>query len=322
MGKHNRSRVLIVGGAGYIGARFASALCAHSDVVVTARSLSVERKQWLDRHAGKIDCLLFNSAIDKRLPVEGEFDCIINLASPSAAEAALHEEASCQQALQTVRACIELMKIGSAARLIHFSSFHVYGAHQQILYSENDQLRPTQSYGRIHLHCEQLLNDESNAWPIFIVRPTNIVGIPAHGELGAQSSLVFLDLCKQAMQAGYLSLRSNGSAYRDFVTMMDAIDALTILLTAPPASLSNGGVLNLASGTTLSLSDLAKQVQSEAQIIAARPVGINFGSGTDSFPQPFHVTNERLCALGWQPHNMLHAEIRQALDFFSTRVMV
>lgn len=311
--------VLIVGGLGYFGSRLAAALGNQSDVLVTSRSLSAEREQWLRATAGTINRVQFDSAEHQNLPTGESFDCIINVASPSAAEVARATDLIREHALRTIRACLDLMKAGRAARLIHFSSFHVYGSHHQTRFSEEDIPEPTHPYGEVHLQCERAIADESDGLPVFIVRPTNIVGAPAHADLGPQSALVFLDLCRQAIETQRLSLRSNGKAYRDFVTMKDAIEAVRKLLSAPGSTTPSGGLtLNLASGTAHPLEELAKQIQLEANRLKGYQVAINFGSGQDSFSEPFRVANDRLRTLGWQPRNDLRGEIRQTLEFFTS----
>lgn len=312
-----RRRVLIVGGLGYFGARLASALGVESDVTVTSRSLSADRRRWLEKNEGSIKSVHFDSAAQQNLPVDGKFDCIVNLALPGAAEVSRDRDSSREQALRTVRACLSLLKSGGATRLIHFSTFHVYGAHRQALFSEEDVTRPTHPYGELHQQCEQLLTAESDGQPVFIVRPTNIVGAPAHGDLGPQGALVFLDLCRQAMQERQLSLRSNGRAYRDFVTMSDAINSVTLLLSlARHAAAPGAFVMNLASGTALPLDELARKIQAEAEGLTGESIAVNFGVNLDSLSEPFQVTNERLHALGWQPLNGMGDEIRQTLEFF------
>jgi UDP-glucose 4-epimerase len=314
MGDIQTKNFLIVGGLGFVGARLASALSQTSSVVVTSRSLSEERKRWLDKHANQIKWISFDSSKQEHLPSEDKVDCIINLAMPSAAEASKDYKKSLDLALTTVRSCLELAR-NQRTRLIHFSTFHVYGSHGQSVFTEENNLEPTHPYGQIHLRCEQELWEFIDELPIFIVRPTNIVGFPSHADLGVQSSLIFLDLCRQCIENGEIRLRSNGLAYRDFVPMKDAINAVELISAQPVNTLIQ--VLNLSSGIAMRLDDLAQQIQKEAEAIAKRNVPITLGDGVDSFNIPFNVSNERLQSIGWKPKKILREEIKQTLKFFS-----
>jgi nucleoside-diphosphate-sugar epimerase len=119
----SKKRYLLVGGAGYFGSRLAEAL--EGEVVVTQRSSAPERVAWAREHSLEIVSYDSNTS---GLNVVGDFDVIVNLASPGAAEAANEPEAAMQRAQRTAEDCLRLLKAGRAGRLLHFSTFHVYGA--------------------------------------------------------------------------------------------------------------------------------------------------------------------------------------------------
>lgn len=315
MAEGRRRRVLIAGGLGYVGSRLASALSSEALVIVTSRMLSAEREAWLKEHS-HITRVEFDSGSQDQLPVEGGVDCIVNLATPSASEATRDESAALELGLRTVRACLELAK-RSRADLIHFSTFHVYGAHKRERFSEDDPASPTNAYGRVHERCEQAAFGVVLDGPAWIVRPTNIVGAPAHADLGPQSSLIFLDLCQQAAKDHRLSLRTNGRAYRDFVSMSDAIRAVEILLNHEKSGPTRSGrVLNLSSGKAMRLDELARSIQHESGKAIGAEVSAEFGDGIDFFSEPFEVANERLRATGWEPHGSIKGDIRDTIGFF------
>jgi len=297
-------RLLIVGGTGYFGARLAAALQPDHDVILTQRTTSVLRSEWITRTG--LQVLSFDSARDASLPLKGEVDAVINLAAPGAAEAANDPEAARARALATVQACMQCLDAGKAVRLVHFSTFHVYGAGGRAQYAETDAPSPIHPYGEIHLACEQALQNDPRAWR---VRPTNLVGAPAHSDLGNQARLLFLDLCRQAA-GGAMKLHNDGQSFRDFLPFDDAIQAVKHLLTAPAQT---ERLFNLASGTSMRLDAVASLIQA---VTPSRP-SIEFGTGQDAFRAPFTVTTERLQHLGWQPRASLADEARAMVQFFS-----
>jgi nucleoside-diphosphate-sugar epimerase len=296
-------RCLIVGGSGYIGARLAEALSAQYNVVVTRRGASPVRDAWA-RRAG-IEVIGFDSARDAAISVSGDFDAVINLAMPGAAEAGRDVEAS-TKAVASVSAALQLLQSGRCGRLIHFSSFHVYGGAGRQHYSEDDVPAPAHPYGQIHLECERLMLAQTGT---LVVRPSNMVAAPAHADLGDQSRLLFLDLCRQAA-AGALRLHNDGLSYRDFLPFDDVLAAVHCLLAAP---LAGTRLFNIARGQSQRLDEVARLIQAAV----AAPIDLAFGDGQDAFRLPFTISIDRMAALGWQPSASLSDETRRIIAFFS-----
>jgi len=296
-------RYLVVGGSGYIGARLAQDLALDSQVVVTRRTQSQARAEWLARAGlGAVD---FDSAAQDSLPVTGSFDAVVNLAMPAASQAARDPLACRAYAIAAAQACLRLLTDGRAKRLLHFSSFHVYGGAARAHYSEEEPAAPQHPYGEIHLACERLVLAHPNT---LVLRPSNIVAAPAHADLGEQASLLVMDLCRQAAR-GAMRLNNDGLSYRDLLPFDDAAAAVRLLLAGQfPA----GQALNLAQGQARRLDDVARLIQR----VAGQPT-LEFGTGRDSFRQPFSISTARLQALGWRPSAELADEVRQAISFFA-----
>jgi nucleoside-diphosphate-sugar epimerase len=298
-------RYLILGGAGYFGARLAQALRTDSTVTVTARRASDVRTKWSLTHG--IELVPYDSSDPARFDFEGEFDAIINLAMPGAAEAGANPEVAQTRGLATAQQCQRWLQEGRTGRLVHFSTFHVYGAGGRENYNEVDVPAPMHPYGQAHLACEQLLSDESRA---YVVRPSNMVGCPAHADLGDQAKLLFLDLCRQTV-SGELRMGNDGLSYRDFIPFEDAIQAVKRLLKVEHTA---HRLFNLAQGMATRLDEAARLIQNSA---APKAVRISLGNGSDAFRTPFYVNTTRLQELGWKAQASLHDEARNTIRFFT-----
>lgn len=296
-------RYLIVGGAGYFGARLAEALMAEAKVTITQRSISPARSTWIKRTGLK--AIAFDSAKCAQFPDVGSFDSIINLAMPGAVEAARDPETGRTRALATANACLQLLDEGRAARMVHFSTFHVYGGANRNRYEENDMLAPISPYGHIHLETERMVLEHEH---VVAVRPTNMVGAPAHSDLGDQVKLFFLDLCRQAA-SGAMKLQNDGLSYRDFIPFDDAIAAVRLLLTT---KMGERRLFNLARGEAVRLDAVAQFIRQAARNVPA----IEFGTGQDTVRRPFTVSIERLKTLGWEPRASLSGEAARIVKFF------
>lgn len=296
-------RCLIVGGCGYIGARLAQALATEHKVVVTRRTSSLLRDAWVER--ARLEVVDFDSASNAGLSVSGDFDAVINLAMPGAAEATRDPQVPFK-ARASVDACLQLLNTGRAGRLIHFSSFHVYGRAGNARYAEDDVADPAHPYGRIHLDCERMLLTHPD---VLVLRPTNMVAEPAHADLGDQSKLLFLDLCRQAA-SGTIRLHNDGLSFRDFLPFDDVLSAIRVLL---GCDVSGARLFNIAQGQSQRLDEVARLIQAASNA----PVAVTFGAGQDAFRLPFSVSIERMAALGWRPLSPLIDETRRIIQFFS-----
>jgi len=309
------SRILIVGGLGLVGAQLARQFGSTAEAWVTYRSLSPEREQWLKQQQGRVVGVPYDSARDESIKVTGDFAAIINVALPGAAESGRDPAGSQTAALRTAEACLQLLETGRAQRLIHFSSFHVYGPQSRPIYHESDAVNPQHPYGRNHQACEQRLLERGAGRRIFILRPTNIVGAPAHGDLREQARLLVLDLCQQAVKTGCLNLHNDGKSYRDFLPLTDALSAVRLLLTLEDHNLPV--ILNMAGSKAWSIAALAQEIRAATEMILGAAPPITWGTGHDAFREPFTVSTARLRGMGWQPQGGLRSEIGAALQFFA-----
>ena len=300
-------RLLLVGGSGYFGARLAEALAEEWDVAVTVRSDTPARAAWLADSG--IASFRYDSSIDAALP-GGDYAAIVNLAMPGAQAAGKDAEAAMAQGLSVADACITALREGRAGRLIHFSTFHVYGGEAAALYTEDMPKAPGHPYGRTHLAIEEHLLGSDVAGRIAILRPTNMVGTPAHRDLGEQAGLIFLDLCRQIAGSGAMVLRNDGRSYRDILPFGDAIAAVDLLLRATSGW---NDIFNLGAGEAVTMRALAETIAAAAP----RPVAITYGDGTDAFRSPFRVDISRLSALGWSPSASIADEARRTIAAFA-----
>lgn len=298
---------LVVGGAGYFGSRLAEALGDDYDVSVTYRSNDAIRDAWLQTSG--VSALHFDSDSSHTLGVAEPVDLLVNLATPGAREAARDPALAKERATKTIGLCGKMLQEGQAKRLIHFSTFHVYGGDPVAHYHEDMPCQPGHPYGQIHLELERIVGSWADTHAAFILRASNMVGAPAHLSLGDQAGLVFLDLCRQAAQLGQMRLGNDGGSYRDLLPFADAISAVRALANADDEA---DRVLNLAAGNAMSLRELAEAMKAASE----NAISISYGDGKDAFRSQFCIDTSRLRALGWAPGLDMRSEIEQAFEAF------
>lgn len=201
------SKLLLLGGAGYIGTHLSQKLKSNgfSKVVVGSR------------HAPsvggiKVDITDKSSAQQIRA---GGFDFIINLTGQISRpiDACLHQNTLGIQNL--VAAC------GENCTLVHLSSVGVYGSGASA--DETSLCNPETPYSTLKLAAENLLINGLDPNQRLVVRLSNIYG-------SSQPKGVFAYLRRSALSDNFLEFNNNGSLVRSFLHVEDLASALLVLL--------------------------------------------------------------------------------------------
>lgn len=166
----------------------------------------------------------------------------------------------------------------------------VYGAPATAPFSEADEPRPSNDYGRIKLEEEALLADADI--PFTALRLANPYGA-AQAQPGARHGVV--GAWMRAIRAGEpLTIYGDGSTRRDFVYIDDVTDAIASAVEREAA-----GAVNIGSGVGTSLAELLAAVSVAA---APREVEVRWepARGIDAPDNWLDVRRARE-HLGWAP---------------------
>ncbi len=139
---------------------------------------------------------------------------------------------------------------------VHISTSEVYGSATTPLMSEEHPLNPMSPYAAAKCGADRLVHSywATYGLPTVIVRPFNNFGPHQHLE-----KLVprFITSC---LLGEPLRLHGDGQASRDWMYVGDHCHALDLILHAPPKKMA-GQVLNIGTGVSYSISDIAKVVK-------------------------------------------------------------
>lgn len=269
------SRILITGGAGFIGFNLAAHLTRQGHRVVSVDDLSPQVHLDPDRSRARLAGTLIEADIldDTALDRVGDVDAVVHLAAETGVgqsmyETERYERVNVQGTGRVARWCA-----ARGAHLVFFSSRAVYGegrygcpAHPEtdgtccesarpLASREDDPLAPVSVYGRTKLDGERLATRRAaDAMPLTIVRPQNVIGAgqalhnPYTGVLAA-----FLARLKEGRP---VQIYGDGSATRDFVHVGDVSRLVSALLADPPP-VGTPRVVNCGSGRRTSLTELA-----------------------------------------------------------------
>ncbi len=312
-------RVLITGGLGFIGLNVAPAfLAAGAQVRILNRSAHPLALKWLgqiaDGHPVEVCQGNIGDGDGMRAWLAG-VDVVVNLAGESGAVKSLQEARSDMQVnvaghltlLDTVRT------IGALPRVVFVSSRLVYGVTGSTPVAEERPARPTSLYGLHKLTVEHYhrIHWEQYGIPSTILRLTNPYGpfqLPHRLHYGVVNRFIMT-----AIQGGTITLFGDGGQLRDYVFAADVAEAL---LRACVEERAVGQVLNVGSGVSVGVGEVARRIVAAA------------GSGSvESAPWPHDEqkveTGDFLCdtsrireILGWQARTDLDDGLRLTVQSY------
>jgi nucleoside-diphosphate-sugar epimerase len=125
-------------------------------------------------------------------------------------------------------------------------------------------------------------------------------------------NLLVHDLCRQAAQSDTIMLRSDARTCRDLMALRDVVAVLKRVVEFPDMT---SGTYLLASGTTLSLADIASLVARLAADEFDKTCSVQFGEPGIDTPPTFTLHSRRLRKLGIDIPQHRDDEIRDLLRY-------
>lgn len=268
----NAPRILVTGGAGYIGSHTCKALAANGFQPVTYDNLFLGHRdavRWGPFVHGDI---LDTQTLAEALRFHG-ISAVIHFAAlayvgESVGAPSRYYRTNVVGTLSLLEAC----RTAGVRHVVFSSSCATYGIPDCLPIRESTQQLPINPYGRTKLIVEDMLADEANAYGLQFVslRYFNAAGADLQIELGErhepETHIVPLAILAAMHRTGALPVYGDdyptpdGTCVRDFVHVSDLADAHVRAL---DYLLSGGGNLavNLGSGTGTSILDLLGAVE-------------------------------------------------------------
>lgn len=304
-------RTLCTGGSGFIGSNLVEALLQRGDEVTVLDDFS----------AGKMSNL--ETVIDRVNIVKGsvtDLDLLRNLTSEN--DVVFHLAVQCLMVCNrdpilahevnntgTFNVCQATKEKGK--KLVYISSSEVYGTCQYVPMDEQHPTNPQSIYGLTKLVGEQYVQLFNNIYgvPAVIVRPFNAYGRNHREDSYACVITAFI---KRLEQGKPPIIEGTGEQSRDFTYVTDTADGIILL-----SSLSNGETVNIGSGSSTTIKQLA---QTLLRIYDMNPDNITY---TDPRPNDVFKLNADITLAtskyGYRPKVSLEDGLRKYVEWFKTR---
>ena len=303
-------RVLVTGGAGFVGSRLARALVERGASVIVLDDLSTGRRELLP---GGLAEFVHGSVTDMATVercVEGAhyvFHLAVRNIILSTRE--LRDDYAVNIG-GTLNVLMAARASGVLQRLVYTSSVSIYGNPRSLPISEDEGINILSPYAASKLAGESYCSAffEMYQLPLAIVRYSNVFGAhqsPQNPYCGVVSK--FFEAC---MQGRPMPIHGSGLQTRDLTYVDDAVEATMLAAVTPRA---DGEVFNIGSGWEISVRDLASAVAETVGV----PCRMEFVDRRDIDNVQRRVLNIEKArrVLRWIPKLDLHRGLRLTYDW-------
>ncbi|MCC5877983.1 MAG: NAD-dependent epimerase/dehydratase family protein [Candidatus Sumerlaeia bacterium] len=296
-------KVLITGGAGFIGSHLAAAWTARgADVVVLDSLRSGNRENLVGINCEFVAGLVEDADLVARLARDAAV--IHHLAAVVSVPESVEnpEETEAINTRGTINV-LEAARRGAVRRVVLSSSSAVYGEADRPIHREADLPEPMSPYAISKLSGEHYLAAYSKLYGLETVslRYFNVYG-PRQDPNSPYAAAIAI-FSRNAREGTPLKIFGDGSQTRDFVFVEDVVAANLL------AAEKGAGVYNVSTGEIITINDLAEKIRecagssSPIEHLPPRPGDIMHSRGDAT----------RLRALGWKPTVTLEAGLKRTI---------
>jgi nucleoside-diphosphate-sugar epimerase len=303
----NVARVLVIGGAGYIGSALLPKLLAKGYHVRLLDLLIYGTEpigEVIDHPNLEVMQADFRQ-VDKVVEAMRNVDAVVHLGAIVGDPAcALDEELTIEVNLMATRMIAEVAKGSNVSRFIFASTCSVYGANPATL-DERSALHPVSIYARSKIASERVLTSMAGSG----FGPTSLRFGTIYGLSGrTRFDLVINLLTAKALVEGRITI-FGGNQWRPFVHVDDAAEAVLRTLEAP-LSLVGNQIFNVGSD------EQNCTIQQAGEIIARMVPGAELVSeGSDTDPRDYKVSFGKLVkTIGFAPRWTIEQGVKQVID--------
>lgn len=311
-------KVLVAGGAGYVGSVVTRLLLAERHEVVVLDDCSTGHA---DSVPDGVELVRADIATAGDVLARGGFDAVLHFAAKSlVGESVTRPSLYWRTNLCGTRALLDAVTAHGVPRLVFSSTAAVYGEPERVPITEDAAPRPTNTYGATKLAVDMMLDGECAATDLGSVslRYFNVAGAAfGAGERHAtETHLIPLALDAVAGRRGPLTIYGDdwptpdGTPVRDYVHVADLARAHLLALGA--ATPGRHLVCNLGNGDGFSV----RQVLDTIERVTGRAVPAAVGPRRAGDPAQLVASAQRAeREFGWRPERGLADMVRDAWDF-------
>jgi len=300
-------RILITGGAGFIGSHLARHFSERSEVTV----LDDLRSGYASNLDGVTCRFLRGSVLDNRAlaqAAEGAEEIYHLAAMVSVPESVAKPDECAELNTEGTRRVLEAALAAGTRKVVLASSAAIYGDNPIVPKVETMPPEPKSPYAETKLAGERLLEKYRTEHGVGTtsLRFFNVFG-PRQDPRSAYAAAVPIFIAK-ALRDEPIGIHGDGGQTRDFIHVTDIVGALA----HAGASKEMAGTYNVGYGKALSILELAQEIlrltrsSSRIEHLPSRAGDVRHSL----------ASNERLLAAGWKPRSSVSLGLAETVDYF------
>ena len=317
-------RLLVTGGAGYVGSVCAAVLLEEGHQVVVVDDLSTGNADAVPEGAQFVEADMVEAA--PGLLGDGSFDGVLHFAAKSlVGESVVSPELYWFGNVVKTLQLLEAMRAAGTPRLVFSSTAATYGEPESVPITEDAPTRPTNAYGATKLAIDHAITSYAVAHGLAAtsLRYFNVAG--AYGGLGerhaTETHLIPLVLQVATGARDEILVFGNdwptpdGTCVRDYIHVRDLADAHVLALQTAQAG--SHRIYNLGSGAGFSV----REVIACCERVVGKPIAAREVDRRAGDPAVLIASSEKAVAeLGWQPrYTDLDQIVSDAWEFTRSR---
>ncbi len=320
-------KILITGGAGFIGSHLAERYLELVDEVYIIDDLStgtlenIKHLQEDKKHKGrlfvKIDTILNREAM---LELIGTCDVIVHLAAAVGVQYILDNPLS--SIITNIRGTENVLEICNKfkKKVLIASTSEVYGKHthaplietDNIIYGPSTKFRWSYAAAKLMDEFTALAYHRTKKLPVVVVRLFNTVGQRQTGRYG----MVVPRFVQQSLRNEPITVYGDGSQSRTFTYVEDVVESIIKLIECPNAV---GEVVNIGGTEEITLKSLAVKIKK----LTSSDSDIKFIPYDEAYSRDFEDMQRRVPSLekieeliGWKPATCLDDILKKIIDYY------
>ena len=295
-------KVVITGGAGFIGSHLVDRIMREAADVWVLDNMSSGREEFLGRwfgddrlHMAKVDV----TQLDSMMRYMKGADVVFHLAAnPDVRSAADNTYAHVEQNILATYNVLEAMRFSKVSDIVFTSTSTVYGE-ADVLPTPEDYgpLKPISVYGASKLASEALISSYVSTFGMrgVLYRFANVVG--SRGTHG----VIFDFINKLRANPNKLEILGDGKQKKSYVHVKDCVEAMVLGYQRTEEDLGIYNIGTEQSTDVITIADIVTQVMDLAGVKYHTTGGVDGGRGWKGDVKVMSLDVKAILSLGWVP---------------------
>jgi len=304
-------KVVITGGAGFIGSHLVDRIMREAAEVWVLDNMSAGREEFLERwygddklHMAKVDVTKLESLMRYMKGADVVFHLAAN---PDVRSAADNTYAHVEQNILATYNVLEAMRTTKVSDIVFTSTSTVYGE-ADVLPTPEDYgpLKPISVYGASKLASEALISSYVSTFGMrgVLYRFANVVG--SRGTHG----VIFDFINKLRANPNKLEILGDGKQKKSYVHVKDCVEAMVIGYQGTEEALGIYNIGTEQSTDVITIADIVTQVMDLAGVKYHTTGGVDGGRGWKGDVKVMSLDVKAILSLGWEPKHTSDEAIR------------